>query len=41
MTSARKIAIVRKSRPAANLWVRHFFPYDLPQAMNDRDNLKW
>jgi hypothetical protein len=26
---------------AANLWVRHFFPYDHPQAMNDRDNLKW
>lgn len=26
---------------AAQLWVRHFFPYDTPIAENDRDHVPW
>lgn len=26
---------------AAHLWVKHFFPFDIPPADNDRDSIRW
>lgn len=26
---------------AANIWVKHFFPYDHPSPDNDKDSIRW